>query len=151
MADELGRIGAAKERTSGRIGAHGSLLVAGQGVVDGFDQITEIEGLSQVVEGTETHGLHGGFNAAVAGDHDHGGLGSFDGAGLNDIQAADVADAEVHDDQLRTIRPNSSQTIGTCQRREHRVANRAAKFAHEFQNGTLVIYDNYFGHGILLG
>ena len=82
----------------------------------------------------------------MAGDHDDGGVRCLDGARLDDVQPADVTDAKIDDDQLWGLGFDSGETIRARQAGENGVADRAAEFAHQLQDGAFVIYDNYFGH-----
>lgn len=115
-------------------------------MVDGFDEIAEVERFGQVVESAQAHGFDGGFDGAMSGDHDDGGFREFLPDGADQVEAVDVADAKVDDDKIGFLGANGGEAFGTGLEAQDGVPRGSAQLAHELQNGGLVVYDYYFSH-----
>jgi hypothetical protein len=110
-------------------------------LVDGFDEIAEVEGLGEVIEGTEAHGLDGGFDTAMAGDHDDGGVGELVPAHADEVEAVHIADAEVHDDELGLVSADGGDTIEAGGAAENLMTGCLAELGHELEYRGFVVYD----------
>ena len=137
MTQEAGG-GAGREARSGGSGGH---AVALEGLVDGFDEVAEVEGLGEVIEGTEAHGFDGRFDAAMAGDHDDGGVGELVPAHADKVEAVHIADAEVHDDEFGLVGADGGDAIESGGAAENLMTGCLAELGHEFEDRGFVVYD----------
>ena len=108
VADELRRRDAAQDAGRGGGGTRdarraGGAAFALERLIDGLDEVAEVEGLREVVKSTEAHGLDGGFHAAMARDHDDGGVRELVPAHADEIEAIHVPDAQIGDDEVRLV------------------------------------------------
>ncbi len=144
LADDLGAVRGRSGRRDGGSGGPGGFLP--ERMFDRALEVGQLEGLGQVVEGAEAHGLDGGFHAAVAGDHDDGGGWQFRAAELDDIQAVHVPDEQVDNDEIGLVLAQGGDAGGAGLAAADLMTERPAEFGHQLQNGRFVINDYCFGH-----
>ena len=146
VADELR--GADATQDAGRCGCGtrdarrpGGAAFALERLIDGLDEVAEVEGLREVIESPEAHGLDGGFDAAVAGDHDHRGVRELVPAHADEIEAIHVPDAQIGDDEVRLVRANGRDAIDAGRAAHHLMASGLAELGHELEDRGFVVYD----------
>ena len=117
-----------------------------QGALHDALQVVEFEGLGEVIKGAQFHGLDGGLDAAVAGDHDDLGEGILLAAFLDDLEAVEVGDAEVDDEEFGAEAFEAEEAIAAGLEEENVVAHAASHLADQLQDGSFVVNNCNIGH-----